>query len=55
MKGLSKQSIKLLWKDFQKKINYLKIKKNDKNAIEYFSKPNNLATTKQIMVEQLLL
>ena len=32
-----------------------KNKKNDKNAIEYFSKPNTLGTTKQIKVEQLLL
>ena len=46
LKSLSKQPIKMLRRDFQIKINYLKITYTDKNAIEHFSKRNDLVITK---------
>ena len=36
----------MLRRDFQIKINYLKITYTDKNAIEHFSKRNDLVITK---------
>ena len=48
MKCSSKQPIKILWKDFQirNKLPKNNLTDTDKNAIEYFSKRNNLVKMK---------
>ena len=48
MKCSSKQPIKILWKDFQirNKLPKNNLTDTDKNAIEYFSKRNNLVIMK---------